>query len=64
MQEPRTLRLEPADLVFCRIANRNHASLKALRHSERIQERIYKIAKKMLAFAGCLLFLLCLWMLA
>jgi len=34
------------------------------RRKVRIQDKIYRIAKKTLAFAGCLLYLVCLWMLA
>lgn len=58
-------RLEPSDLIFCRIANQHHKIVKKRRQhrKKQFEAKIYRIAKRALTFGGFLLFALCLWML-
>lgn len=56
-------RLEPADLHFCRVANGHHEEVKNFRKHQREQfeAKVCRIVKRIFAFSGFLLFLLCLW---
>lgn len=58
-------RLEPEDLHFCRVANHHHETVKERRELKQAQfeTKVLLIAKRVLAFSGFALFMLCLWVL-